>query len=153
MRAANALAILFASFLASCASTGDLSQPQPQMSPSAQLPSKIKADQLVGAWGLASYHQEGQRARTITAARSQCKNPYRIAKGPSGGVLMHLADEKETSELQTKGGPDGKDYVGPEGPISEVDREIASFDGKVMTLKWLDPGASSRFGTMVFVRC
>ena len=153
MRAANAFVVFIAPILASCASTGDLSQPQPQMSSSAQLPSKIKADQLVGAWGLASYHQEGQRARTITAARGQCKNPYRIAKGPGGGVLMHLADEKELSELQTKGGPDGKDYVGPEGPVSEVDREIASFDGKVMTLKWIDPSVSSRFGTMVYVRC
>ena len=102
MRAANAFVVFLAPILASCASTGETTQSL-SPSPSAQLPSKIKTDQLVGAWGLASYHQEGQRARTITAARGQCKNPYRIAKGPGGGVLMHLADEKEAVRAANQG--------------------------------------------------
>ena len=29
--------------------------------------------------------------------------------------MMHLADEKQPSELRLKGSPDGKNYIGPDG--------------------------------------
>ena len=117
------------------------------------IPSSIPPDQLVGDWGLAAYHQEGARARTETAARSQCRNPYNIAKGPRGGVIMYLADSKEPSELFLKGSADGKNYIGPEGPATQGDGQILSFSGDVMVLRWLDPDLAGRLGTMIYVRC
>jgi hypothetical protein len=140
--------------VAACATTVQ-QEAAPAASPPAQavLPSSIPAAQLVGNWGLGSYHQEAQRARTEAVARSQCRNPYRIAMGPTGGVMMHLADSPQLSELRLKGSADGKNYIGPEGPIDTADREIVSFTGQVMILRWLDPDVSSRYGNMIYVRC
>ena len=114
----------------------------------------LSPDDLVGRWGLASYQREGDRARTITQARAQCQNAYVIGRGTHGGVTMHLPDQRQQSELRTKGGPDGKRYIGPDGPVGDAgDREVTSFDGKVMVLRWLDPEVASRYGNMVYVRC
>ena len=33
------------------------------------------------------------------------------------------------------------------------DREITSFDGRTMTVRFLDPEVSGRYGTQVYVRC
>ncbi|HET7849423.1 MAG TPA: hypothetical protein VFL51_10235, partial [Pseudolabrys sp.] len=53
-----------------------------------------------------------------------------------------------------KGGPGGKTYIGPEGePGGVQDREVVSFDGRVLILRWMDPEVQSRYGTMVYVRC
>ena len=151
MRAFRSCLLIAALLLiAGCAT---FNAPAPQPAAVAAMPSSIPADQFVGNWGLGAYHQEAARARTETAARSQCRNPYKIAQGPTGGVMMHLADSRELSELRLKGGPGGKNYIGPDGPVAEADREIISFDGKVMVLRWLDPDAASRFGTMIYVRC
>jgi hypothetical protein len=30
---------------------------------------------------------------------------------------------------------------------------VASFDGRVLVLNWVDPEVASRYGTMVLVRC
>jgi hypothetical protein len=149
MRPLRAL-IVALPLLAGCAS---FNPPPPQPQTPAVLPASIPVDDLVGNWGLGAYHQEAARARTERAARSQCRNPYRIAKGPAGGLMMHLADDQELSELRLKGGPGGKNYIGPDGPVGEADREIVSFDGKVMILRWLDPETAGRYGTMVYVRC
>jgi hypothetical protein len=54
----------------------------------------IPSDQLVGKWGFAAYHKDTDRARTIKEAAAQCNRPYVIAKGPTGGVMMNLADQK-----------------------------------------------------------
>jgi len=67
--------------------------------------------------------------------------------------MMYLADGKELTELRLKGGNDGKNYVGPDGPIGEADREITSFDGGVMVMRWLDADAAKRYGTMIYVKC
>lgn len=135
-------------FITACASQA----PPPAETP-VVLTSNIPADRLVGNWGLASYHQDSERARTEVEARRQCNNPYRITKGPTGGVMMYLADDNQLSELRLKGGPDGKNYIGPDGPISEDDREIVSFDGNVLLTRWLDADKVSRYGTMIYVRC
>lgn len=114
----------------------------------------ISPDDLVGRWGLAAYHKEADRSRTITAARGQCGQPYVIARAPAGGVLMHLADQPQPTELRTKAGPDGRRYIGPEGPAADpADREIVSFDGQIMMLRFVDPEIAGRYGTMVYVRC
>jgi hypothetical protein len=86
-------------------------------------------------------------------ARTQCRQPYVIRKGPNGGVVMHLADAATPEELQVKGGPGGKNYIGPAGEIGDADREVVSIDRRVMVLRWLDPSVASRYGTSIYVRC
>ena len=88
------------------------------------LPPAFQPEEIVGRWGFASYHKEGDRARTEAAAKAQCNKPYVINRGPSGGVMMHLADDAKPSELRLKGAPGGKTYVGPDGPpASPQDRK------------------------------
>jgi hypothetical protein len=127
-------------------------QQEPQPEP--EIPPTIRPDELVGRWGLAAYHKPEDRVRTENAARGQCKQPYVIGKGPTGGVIMHLADEATPQELRVKGSRSGKNYIGPAGPAGgDQDREIVSFDGRVLTTRFLNPDANSRYGTMVYVRC
>ncbi len=38
-------------------------------------------------------------------------------------------------------------------PAEPQDREIVSFDGRTMVLKWMDPEVAGRYGTGVYVRC
>jgi len=151
---ASALAIL----LAAC---GSMSLPSFSSSPSEQepgvgpeMPATLRADEIVGRWGLASFQNPNDRARTEAAARSQCKQPYVIGAGSSGGVIMHLADQATPQELRLKGSPSGKNYIGPPGPAGgEQDREIISFDGRVLVTRFIDKDAATRYGNMVYVRC
>jgi hypothetical protein len=51
-----------------------------------------------------------------------------------------------------KGSVEGKTYVGPgPSPAGADDREVVSFDGQVLILKWVDP--AGRYGIMVLARC
>jgi hypothetical protein len=119
-----------------------------------EMPATIRPDEIVGRWGLASFQNPADRARTEAAAKAQCKQPYVIGAGSSGGVIMHLADEATPQELRLKGSSDGKNYIGPPGPAGgEKDREIVSFDGRVMVTRFTDPDAATRYGNMVYVRC
>src|SRR5271165_2498101 len=94
--------------LAGCAS-------EPPPAPVVAAPS-LSLDALVGKWGFAAYHRDTDRTRTIKEALAQCNKPYVINKGPSGGLMMNLADNAQLSELVLKAGPDGKTYLGPAGP-------------------------------------
>ena len=150
------LAVAASLALASCAT----SPPPPVASAPAPAPvsappaAGLAADDLVGRWGLAAFHREGDRARTTANARGQCAQPYTIARGPTGGVMMHLADQTQPTEVRTKAGPGGTRYIGPEGPAGDpADREVVAFDGRTMMLRWVDPEVSGRYGTMVYVRC
>jgi hypothetical protein len=136
-------------------SFGPSSEPPPAAPSATLLPASIPAQDLVGRWGLAAYHKPEDRARTETAARGQCRQPYNISRGPTGGVIMHLADQSQPTELVLKGGPGGQNFVGPgdEPGGSARDREIVSMDGRVMVLRWVDPEISGRYGNMVYVRC
>jgi hypothetical protein len=126
--------------------------PAPAVLPT--LPPAFQPEEIVGRWGFASYHKEGDRTRTEAAAKAQCNKPYVINRGTTGGVMMHLADDAKPSELRLKGAPGGKTYVGPDGPpASPQDREVVSFDGRVLVLRWMDPEVASRYGTGVYVRC
>ena len=137
--------------MAGCASTPP---PEPAAAaPTAATAATVSADEVAGSWGFASYHQDAARARTETMARTQCRQPYVIRKGPTGGVIMHLADSPTPEELQLKGGPGGKNYIGPAGDIGAGDREIVSIDGRVMILRWLDADVAGRYGTSIYVRC
>lgn len=143
-----------ATLLAGCETTR-FGQSAPQEPPPAPvIPATIASAEIVGRWGYAAYQRVEDRARTETAARNGCRNAYVINPGPTGGVIMHLADETQPQELKLKGGPGGKNYVGPEGPGGgEKDREIMSFDGRVMIMRFIDQDAATRYGTSVYVRC
>jgi len=149
------VAALLAASLAGCETFGTsqpTAAPEPAVAP--EIPSTIRSSELVGRWGLASYQNPNDRARTEAAARGQCKNPYVIGAGPTGGVIMHLADEATPQELRLKGSQSGKNYIGPAGPAGdEKDREIISFDGRVLVTRFIDKDAAVRYGNMVYVRC
>jgi hypothetical protein len=116
--------------------------------------SNVSPDAYLGKWGLAAYHRDQDRARTEKEARAQCGNPYVITKGPNGGMMMNVADDKELYELQAKAGPGGKTYIGPAGPVDVgYDREVVSQDANQFTVKFLDPDVAARYGTMIYVRC
>jgi hypothetical protein len=122
--------------------------------PPAPAVSSISPDALVGSWGLASYHDDKDRARTEKEARSQCNKPYVIARGPNGGLVMHLADQAQPQELVLKAGQGGQTYLGPAGdPGGADDRIVSRVDDKSFTVNWVDPETAGRYGTMVYVRC
>jgi hypothetical protein len=126
--------------------------PEPGVAP--EMPATIRGDEIVGRWGLASFQNPNDRPRTEAAARAQCKQPYVIGAGSSGGVIMHLADQATPQELRLKGSPSGKNYIGPPGPAGgEQDREVVSFDGRVLITRFIDKDAAVRYGNMVYVRC
>ncbi len=143
---ALALAALAIAFLNGCATES----PPP---PVAAAPA-ISPDALVGKWGLASYHRDNDRPRTVKEALAQCNKPYVIAAGPSGGVMMYLADSAQIQELVLKAGPDGKTFLGPAGPAGTPDdREVTNVDPNSFTTIWVDPDSAARYGTMVYERC
>ena len=120
----------------------------------AALPPAIPASAIAGRWGLGAYHRDEDRTRVEQTARSLCNQPYVIAPGPAGGVIMHLADRREAEELQVKGASGNRTFVGPAGdPGGPQDREIISYDGQVMIMRWMDAEISARYGTLVFARC
>ena len=130
------------------------SSPAPEPGVAPEMPATIRPDEIVGRWGLASFQNPADRARTEAAAKAQCKQPYVIGAGTSGGVIMHLADQATPQELRLKGSPSGKNYIGPPGPAGgEQDREIVSFDGRVLITRFVDKDAATRYGNMVYVRC
>jgi len=127
--------------------------PQPEAVPT--LPPRFPPQDIVGRWGLAAYHKDEDRPRIEAAAAQQCKQPYVITLGPTGGVMMHLADQATPTELRLKGAPGGKTFIGPpeDPPGSAQDREVLAFDGRLLILRWMDPEVQGRYGTMVYVRC
>jgi len=132
---------------------GSQTSPPPPVTAGVAMPASIRPEEIVGRWGLAAYHRPEDRARTEAAALNQCAQPYVINRS-STGVAMLGHDSPAVQDMMLKGGPDGKNYVGP-GPEAggADDREIVSFDGRVMILRWVDPEVASRYGTMVLVRC
>lgn len=137
----------------------DASYPPPGEQPKApeprpMIPAKLDRMELVGRWGYASYLRVEDRERTIAAAEKTCANPYLIGQGEHGGVIMHLADQREPQELALKGSSEGYDYIGPEGPAGgDKDREISSYDGRVMILRFVNPEVAGRYGMSVYVKC
>ena len=117
-------------------------------------PPAFPPQDIVGRWGLAAYHREDDRPRTEAAARGQCKQPYVITLGQSGGVMMHLADQATPTELRLRS-TGGKTYIGPADgdPAGAQDREVVLFDGRILILRWMDSEVQGRYGTMVYVRC
>ena len=130
-------------------------KPPPTRKTAGMPAARITSGQVVGRWGIASYQNELDRPRTIAQAHAQCLGPpYIIAPGPSGGVMMHLADESAPRELVIKPGNGQRIYIGPAGVAGgEFDREILAFDGQVMITRFLGAEPSRRYGNMVYARC
>ena len=113
----------------------------------------LEAADLVGKWGLAAYFDDKDAAATERSAKAQCNAPYTIARGPTGGVMLHLPDATKTSEMVIKSSLSTV-YVGPPGSAGgRTDREILRADARTLIMKWLDPADARRYGTMVFARC
>src|SRR5512144_2906972 len=146
--------LLTAGLLSGCATSPPSADTTPVALPAPELPAKVRATEIVGRWGYAAYHKPEDRSRTEANAKGQCKQPFVIGQGPNGGVMMYLADSNQLQELRLKGTPGGRDYIGPAGETPGVqDREIVSFDGRVLVMKYVDPEVDGRYGTGVFVRC
>jgi hypothetical protein len=156
MKAFGQTAILTAALgIAGCAGGPvETLSPSPAPSRAAVQPAAYPVEGLIGSWGVASYREEKDRARTEAQARSHCRNPYVIAKGPSDGVMMHVADDAKLYELTLKGGPGGKTYLGFNAPPGhEQDREILSFSSNLIVMRFVNPEINTRYGTYVYVRC
>lgn len=155
--AVSVAALLASALMAGCSTTLSTNPPpDPAMAPAEPiLPPSFQPQELVGRWGLAAYHRPDDRVRTEANARNQCKQAYVIAAGSSGGVIMHLADQTQPQELAVKGSRSGKNYIGPrdEPPGGPQDREVVSFDGRVLITRWIDPEIAGRYGNAVYVRC
>jgi hypothetical protein len=144
--------------LAGCSSFGSnpftTAVAAPPPAPPPVVPPSVRAEEIVGRWGLASYHRDQDRVRTEVAAKSQCSQPYKIEASSSGGVMMLGHDNPQVQEMNLKGSVQGKTYVGPgSDPAGVDDREVMSFDGRVLILRWVDPEVAGRYGNMVLVRC
>jgi hypothetical protein len=150
-----AVALAFSAVvLAGCTTSPQQPQPTPVALPPPEIPARVRASEIIGRWGYAAYHKPEDRARTEANARGQCKQPFVIGQGTSGGVMMYLADSAQLQELRLKGSQGGRDYIGPAGQTpGPQDREIVSFDGRVLVLKYVDPEVDGRYGMGIFVRC
>jgi hypothetical protein len=136
---------------AGCVSGSDL---RPGSSAGLTAPAAFGRERLIGRWGIASFHNDKDRKRTEGEARAQCSLPYTIAKGPTDGVMMHVADDPKLYELRLKGSTVGKTYLGFEAPAGDPqDREILSATDSLMTMRFVDPEVHRRYGTFVYVRC
>lgn len=149
--AALGLAVSLAGCTGSLPSLTGSASPPP---PSGPLPPpSFQPEDIVGRWGLGAYHRPEDRTRTEAAARGQCSVPYVINRS-SSGVSMLGYDNPEVQDMQVKGSYEGKTYIGPSPqPGGPGDREVVSFDGRVLVLKWVELEVAGRYGTMVLVRC
>jgi hypothetical protein len=135
-------------------SWGNDEPPPPQAPPAVALGTpSIQPEQIVGRWGIASFHRPEDRARTEAAARNGCNQPYIINRG-SQGVAMLGHDNPAVQDMVIKATADGRNFIGPgPEPGGADDREVVSFDGRVLILKWVDQEVAGRYGTMLLVRC
>ncbi len=79
---------------------------------------------------------------------------YHRPGAPPAASSCISADEATPQELRLEGSPSGKNYIGPPGPAGgEKDREIVSFDGRILVTRFIDKDAAVRYGNMVYVRC
>lgn len=128
--------------------------PPPAAAPAGPLPRpSLAAEDIVGRWGIASFHKPEDQPRTEAAARSQCNQPYNINRS-ADGVAMLGHDNPQVQDMMIKASREGRTYIGPgPEPAGADDREVVQFDGRVLVLKWVDPEVAGRYGIMVLVRC
>ena len=102
---------------------GDSAPPPPPQASGPMPRPSLAAEDIVGRWGIASFHKPEDQARTEAAARGQCSQPYVINRS-STGVAMLGHDSPEVQDMMIKASADGRTYIGP-GPDagSADDRE------------------------------
>ncbi len=147
---------LAAALVAGLALQGCASAPEQTLAPQRPtlMPAAYPVDRLVGTWGIASFREERDRRRTEAMARLHCRTPYVITRGPSDGVMMHVADDAQLYELTLKGAADGKTYLGFGVPSPhEQDREIVSLTDNEIVMRFVAPDVHTRYGTFVYLRC
>ena len=129
-------------------------EPPPPQAPSMALGTpRIQPEQSVGGWGMAAFHRPEDQARTEVQARNACSPPYVINRG-SQGVAMLGHDNPAMQDMIIKATADGRTYIGPgPEPGGADDREVVSFDGRVLIPKWVDPEVAGRYGIMLLTRC
>src|SRR4029077_13398296 len=99
------------------------------------------------------FHRPEDQARTEAQARNACSPPYVINRSAQGGAMLSH-DSPAVAHMVDKASADGRTYIGPgPDPGGADDREVLSFDGRVLILKWVDPEVAGRYGNMVLVRC
>ena len=140
-----------ATALAGCAGTQNppplaLTGPPPKPS--------ISPSDVIGRWELGAYHRAEDRARTEAITKGQCNMPYVIGAGNEGTVTMLTHDSPTFVEVQIKANQEGRTFIGP-GPElgGPDDREVMSYNGRVLILRWTDPEVAGRYGTQLLVRC
>ena len=150
LRTSAAVALCLA--LAGCGGSSTIETSSPPAVSAA--PPAFGIEKLIGSWGVASFRQDKDRPRVEAQARAQCKLPYVIAKGPTDGVMMHVADDPVMHELTLKGGPGGKTYLGFDAPPGDDQvREILSISDKMFVARFVSPEINDRYGTYIYVRC
>jgi hypothetical protein len=112
----------------------------------------IRPQDIVGRWGYAAYYNEADRPRIEASARAQCNRPATINLGPTGGVMMPIANHSQAQEQAIKAAG-GKNYIGPPGDAGgQQDVEVVSFDGKVLVTRTVDTDETGHLNS-VYVRC
>ena len=73
-------------------------------------------------------------------APAQCNKPYVINKGPTGGLMMNLADQTPTVRTGLESRADGKTFLGSPGDAGTADdRIVTNVDPNSFTTIWVDP--------------
>lgn len=132
----SALAPLAAAMLLACAQGVQAQQP-------------LRTEDLVGRWGVASYFAAAQKEEITGRARSACSQPYVIGRGKAGGAVMFEAFQGKPVEVVVRGRQIGA-LVDPQ---DKTNKDVVSWSGRVLELRYREPEAATKYGTMVFVRC
>ncbi len=106
------------------------------------------ADTLVGRWGFVSFFKDEDQSKAVGWARAACGQPYTIAKGKQGGVMMHAPDATAPSELLLQGG-----RLVPADGSGNGARAISFVDANTFVTRYDDGFARSRYGAQIYVRC
>ena len=145
--------IMPAALIALAGCTGTQNPPPLAMTGPPPKPS-ISASDVIGRWGLGAFHREEHRARTETITKAHCTQPYVISPGNGASVLMLTHDSPNIVEVKIKANQEGKTFIGPgPEPGGADDREVISYNGRALILRWVDPEVAGRYGTQLLVRC
>jgi len=102
---------------------------------------------LVGRWGVAAYFDAKDAASTRGAAAAACGQPYPIGQGRNGGATMYAAFTGKPEEVFVEGS-----RIASKAEGAYV-RSLVTADAQSFTVRYTDPEADIRYGTMIFVRC
>ena len=66
--------------------------------------------------------------------------------------MMLTHDSPKIVEVQIKANQEGKTFIGPgPEPGGADDREVISYSGRALILRWVDPEVAGRYGTQLLV--